>query len=406
MDAIQGVTLLTASNWEVWKVEIKVSLMHYGAWEFIEKEESNPEVEAKLSWRDRCDLKLRKDRAFTLIYQNISNEFKPLISGTTDGAEAWKILQEHFEPNTRARKIQLLDEFFGTRYVPGENLGLFICRVKRSAERLREVGHDLPPLYQGYQMIRSLPDDFRTTVQAIYRWSDKDFVPDKIEAELLLEENRLGVVKKDLEDVSTFAFSDEVKHKIKKQKSKFQPKSLDVNSNSYVKSSKQVVKSSNVNLADEENKVVETINVRFDEGKKGVDSGKTFTGPVRNYLLKDFPEDGDIFSAVGDRADHPEADSERDTRTDGAGSESQTVETPTLRPCVSIPWIRKPVERKDRSRKDIYYFVEGSNARLRSFNEIQKYCKDNNIEYDQNLFNFSGKNSSSGKVADLLNLPL
>ncbi|GFR24807.1 uncharacterized protein TNCT_330231, partial [Trichonephila clavata] len=200
MDAIQGVTLLTASNWEVWKVEIKVSLMHYGAWEFIEKEESNPEVEAKLSWRDRCDLKLRKDRAFTLIYQNISNEFKPLLSGTR----------------------------------------------MRSAERLREVGHDLPPLYQGYQMIRSLPDDFRTTVQAIYRWSDKDFVPDKIEAELLLEENRLGVVKKDLEDVSTFAFSDEVKHKIKKQKSKFQPKSLDVNSNSYVKSSKQVVKSSNV----------------------------------------------------------------------------------------------------------------------------------------------------------------
>ncbi|GFQ78814.1 hypothetical protein TNCT_20321 [Trichonephila clavata] len=96
----------------------------------------------------------------------------------------------------------------------------------------------------------------------------------------------------------------------------------------------------------EENKVVETINVRFDEGKKGVDSGKTFTGPMRNYLLKDFPEDGDIFSAVGDRADHPEADSERDTRTDGAGSESQTVETPTLRPCVSIPWIRKPVEKE------------------------------------------------------------
>ncbi|GFR20428.1 hypothetical protein TNCT_501301 [Trichonephila clavata] len=246
-------------------------------------------------------------------------------------------------------------------------------------------------------MIRSLPDDFRT-VQAIYRWSDKDFVPDKIEAELLLEENRLGVVKKDLEDVSTFAFSDEMKHKIKKQKSKFKLKNLDVNSNSNVKPSKQVVKSSNV--------VIETINARFDEGKRGVDSGKTFTGTVRNYLLKDFPEDGDIFFAVGDRADHPEADSERDTRPGGAGSESQTGGTHTLRPCASIPWIRKPVERKDKSRTDIYYFVESSNARLRSFNEVQKYCKDNNIDYDQNLFNFSGKNSSSGKVADLLNLPL
>ncbi|GFV23395.1 retrovirus-related Pol polyprotein from transposon TNT 1-94 [Trichonephila clavipes] len=156
----------------------------------------------------------------------------------------------------------------------------------------------------------------------------------------------------------------------------------------------------------EENKVIETINVRFDEGKRGVDSGKTFTGPARNYLLKDFPEEGDIFSAVDDRAVDPEAGSERDTRPSGADSESQAGGTHTLRPCASIPWIRKPVERKDRSRTDIYYFVEGSNVRLRSFNEVQKYCKDKNIDYDQNLFNFSGKNSSSGKVTNLLNLPL
>ncbi|GFU91903.1 retrovirus-related Pol polyprotein from transposon TNT 1-94 [Trichonephila clavipes] len=382
----------------------------------------------------------------------------------------------------------------------------------------------------------------------LHRWSDKDFVPDEIEAELLLEENRL--VKKDLEDVSTFAFSDEVKRKMK-QKSKFKSKNVDVNSNSSGKSSNQV-KISNVVIATnknksvhglpelsgltencipcklaksrrvsfkpidewrvaerynltaldgiktllnesgirlkfwaealicfsytwnrvyhkgykktpfelyggkrpsvshlkkfgylafigvpkqlrrkldmraklgimlgyalstkgyriwliEENKVVETINVRFDEGKRGVDSEKTFTGPVKNYLLKDFPEDGDIFSAVGDRADHPEAGSERDTRPGGADSESQTGGTHTLRPCASIPWIRKPVERKDRSRTDIYYFVEGSNVRLRSFNEVQKHCKDKNIDYDQNLFNFSGKNSSSGKVTDLLNVPL
>ncbi|GFW61193.1 retrovirus-related Pol polyprotein from transposon TNT 1-94 [Trichonephila clavipes] len=92
MDVVQG--LLTASNWEVWKVEARVSLMHYGAWEFLKKGEERRTEEAKLSWRDR--------------------------------------------------------------YIPGENLGLFICHVKHSAKRLREVGHDLPPLYQGYQMIRSL----------------------------------------------------------------------------------------------------------------------------------------------------------------------------------------------------------------------------------------------------------
>ncbi|GFT70819.1 retrovirus-related Pol polyprotein from transposon TNT 1-94 [Trichonephila clavipes] len=87
----------------------------------------------------------------------------------------------------------------------------------------------------------------------------------------------------------------------------------------------------------EENKVVETIN--------------------------DFPEDGDIFSAVGDRAHHPEAGSERDIRPGGAGSESQTGGTHTLRPCASIPWIPRPLERKDRSRTDTHYFVEGSNEK-------------------------------------------
>ncbi|GFW27379.1 uncharacterized protein TNCV_590731 [Trichonephila clavipes] len=210
MDVIQGVTLLTASTWEVWKVEARVSLKHYGAWEFIEEEEErSPEEEAKLSWRDRSDLKLRKDRAFTLIYQSVSKEFKPLISGTTDA----------------------------------------FCRAFKESWR-----HDLPPLYQGYQMIRSLPDDFRSTEQAIYRWSDKDFVPDKIEAELLLEENRLGVVKKNLEDVSIFAFSDEVKRKMK-QKSKFKSKNVNVNSNSSGKSSNQV-KNSTVVIATNKNKSV------------------------------------------------------------------------------------------------------------------------------------------------------
>ncbi|GFS68757.1 retrovirus-related Pol polyprotein from transposon TNT 1-94 [Trichonephila clavipes] len=435
--------------------------MHYGAWEFIGKKERSPEEEAKLSWRDRSDLKLRKDRAFTLIYQSVSNEFKPLISSTTD------------VPDTFLAKI-------------------FICRVKRSAELLREVGHDLPALYQGYQMIRSLPDDFRSTVQAIYRWSDKDFVPDKIEAELLLEENRLGVVKKDLEDVSTFAFSDEVKHDYSRKVTVFPLKNKSDVFQTFVKFQRRAERFLNkkvisvrtnrglefcsgefrVFLEDlgidhektyspEMNGVAERYSLTALDGiktlsnengisqkfwaealicfsytwnrichkgckktpfelhggkrpsvshlkrfgclafvvvpkqlrrkldiraKLGIMLGYTLsTKGYRIWLIeenKDFPEDDDIFSTVGDRADHQEAGSEKDTRPGGADSENQTGGTHTLRPCASIPWIRKPVERKDRSLTDIYYFVEGSNVRL------------------------SGKNSSSGKVTDLLNLPL
>ncbi|GFT70820.1 hypothetical protein TNCV_4163111 [Trichonephila clavipes] len=72
MDVVQDVTLLTASNWEVWKVEARASLMHYGAWEFIKKgEERSPEGGAKLSWRDQSDLKLRKYHAFFHSYISV-----------------------------------------------------------------------------------------------------------------------------------------------------------------------------------------------------------------------------------------------------------------------------------------------------------------------------------------------
>ncbi|CAL1270566.1 unnamed protein product, partial [Larinioides sclopetarius] len=122
----------------------------------------------------------------------------------TNGAEAWRILKQHFEPTTRARVIQLLDDFFSTRFESGEALGLFLCRVKQSAERLREAGHQLPPLYQGYQMIRSLPEEFQAIVQSIYRWTDAEFQPEKIESELLLEDNRLQLSRQDFRNMKLF----------------------------------------------------------------------------------------------------------------------------------------------------------------------------------------------------------
>ena len=65
-----------------------------------------------------------------------------------------------------------------------------------------------------------------------------------------------------------------------------------------------------------------------------------------------------------------------------------------------LPWIRKAVKRKDGSRIDIYYTIQGTNLRLRSYNDVKKYCEKKNIEYNPNFFNFSGANSYSGKVSD------
>ena len=64
--ALNNITLLTSSNWESWKIEIKVILMHFGVWKFIESPEA--ETEEKLTWREREDLRLRKNRAYISKY--------------------------------------------------------------------------------------------------------------------------------------------------------------------------------------------------------------------------------------------------------------------------------------------------------------------------------------------------
>ncbi|GFX42653.1 retrovirus-related Pol polyprotein from transposon TNT 1-94 [Trichonephila clavipes] len=198
MEFNNQISVLTPNNWNTWKHDMQVLLMHYGCWQFIiQTKPGQPDEEA--TYKEKLDLQLRKDRCYTLIYTNISSDLKNLITETTDGVAAWKILKDHFEPVTRARVIQLLDQFFGTKYQPGEDVGIFIYRVKTAATRLQEAGHKLDDLYIGFQLIRWLPQEFQSTVQQIYRWKEEDFRVVKIEAELILEANRLQLMKQDLE---------------------------------------------------------------------------------------------------------------------------------------------------------------------------------------------------------------
>ncbi|GFV76765.1 retrovirus-related Pol polyprotein from transposon TNT 1-94 [Trichonephila clavipes] len=198
MEFNNQISVLTQNNWNTWKHDMQVLLMHYGCWQFIiQTKPEQPDEEA--TYKEKLDLQLRKDRCYTLIYTNISSDLKNLITETTDGVAAWKILKDHFEPVTRARVIQLLDQFFWNKIPTREDVGIFISRVKTAATRLQEAGHKLDDLYIGFQLIRWLPQEFQSTVQQIYRWKEEDFRVVKIEAELILEANRLQLMKQDLE---------------------------------------------------------------------------------------------------------------------------------------------------------------------------------------------------------------
>ncbi|GIX96862.1 hypothetical protein CEXT_571641 [Caerostris extrusa] len=79
-----------------------------------------------------------------------------------------------------------------------------------------DAGHPLEDMYLASQSI--IDCDFQGIVQILCSWSDKDFKLDKIEMELIAEENRIRQLKTDMNKVeidnSVDAFV--VNHKINK----------------------------------------------------------------------------------------------------------------------------------------------------------------------------------------------
>ncbi|GFW42287.1 retrovirus-related Pol polyprotein from transposon TNT 1-94 [Trichonephila clavipes] len=150
----------------------------------------------------------------------------------------------------------------------------------------------------------------------------------------------------------------------------------------------------------DENKLVETINVRFDENKRGINFRQKVNSNLGyNLNLPDYYDDED------------DSDRAKDSLTSRLVSKTST-ETPStsekpdvssdnhsLILCTEVKWIRN-IGRKVTG-SNVYYSIEGEATRLKSFNEIERYCKRHNIKYDPSLFNFRKDNIESQGFSDL-----
>ncbi|GFT11200.1 hypothetical protein TNCV_1143461 [Trichonephila clavipes] len=385
MEFNNQISVLTPNNWNTWKHDMQVLLMHYGCWQFIiQTKPEQPDEEA--TYKEKLDLQLRKDRCYTLIYTNISSDLKNLITETTDGVAAWKILKDHFEPVTRAR----------------------------------------------------------STVQQIYRWKEDGFRVVKIEAELILEANRLQLMKQDLEKAKNAYLSS-----FTLKKSKTLPGATAAAHGNQM--ARMITKRKVVRFCEAECSLLELdkqlvtssilFEENFDKGVWVIDTAATShfcndkslfldLKPITNMKMslatedKSCPVEGigtlrfrtKVNSNLGynlNLPDYYEDDSDRakDSLTSRLVSKTST-ETPStsekpdvssdnhsLIPCTQVKWIRN-IGRKVTG-SNVYYSIEGEATRLKSFNEIERYCKRHNIEYDPSLFNFRKNNAESQGFSDL-----
>ncbi|GFT67928.1 hypothetical protein TNCV_2286581 [Trichonephila clavipes] len=341
MEFNNQISVLTQNNWNTWKHDMQVLLMHYGCWQFIiQTKPEQPDEEA--TYKEKLDLQLRKDRCYTLIYTNISSDLKNLITETTDGVAAWKILKDHFEPVTRAT-------------------------------------------------------EFQSTVQQIYRWKEEDFRVVKIEAELILEANRLQLMKQDLEKAENAYLSSFTSKKSKtlpgataaahgdpNGKNDYQKKSefdkgvwvIDTAATSHFCNDKSLfldlkpITNMKMSLATEDKSCpvegIGTLRFRGINFRQKVNSNLGY-----NLNLPDYYDDEDDSDRVKDSLTSRLV-SKTSTETPSTSEKPDvSSDNHSLIPCTEVKWIRN-IGRKVTG-SNVYYSIEGEATRLKSFNEIERY---------------------------------
>ncbi|GFR06804.1 retrovirus-related Pol polyprotein from transposon RE1 [Trichonephila clavata] len=219
-----------------------------------------------------------------------------------------------------------------------------------------------------------LPQEFQSTVQQIYRWKEEDFTAVKIEAELILEANRLQLMKQDLEKTETVYFSNFLSTK---------------------KLSK--IPSLVVRLQLLQIQVVKP-NIRKRTVRKGIDfKPKTNGYPRLDLNFPDYDDEEDDFDTVRDSlASRLVSKTSTETPSTSFEKPDLSSDNRSLIPCSEVKWIRNIG--REVTGSNVYYGIAGTATRLRSFNEIERYCNKNNIQYDPSLFDFRKEDTESQEV--------
>ncbi|UYV65931.1 hypothetical protein LAZ67_3005907 [Cordylochernes scorpioides] len=184
MAAVSAITAavekLNGQNYRSWKYNIKMLLIEKGLWDVMFKDEDTQDAK----------LKAQKDRALTVIALSINTEHQIHIIDCSSPQDAWKNLEQVFEPKSRSRILQLKKQFVNIKLQTGESMLDYLNRLKICTDHLKEAGAEVDDQDIAYSMLSGLPDSFDTLVMSFGNVEDSDFTSNKVRNTLLTEYER------------------------------------------------------------------------------------------------------------------------------------------------------------------------------------------------------------------------
>ncbi|UYV71336.1 hypothetical protein LAZ67_8002677 [Cordylochernes scorpioides] len=184
MAAVSAITAavekLNGQNYRSWKYNIKILLIEKGLWDVMFKDEDTQDAQ----------LKAQKDKALAVIALSINTEHQIHIIDFSSPQDAWKNLEQVFEPKSRSRILQLKKQFVNIKLQTGESMLDYLNRLKICTDHLKEAGAEVDDQDIAYSMLSGLSDSFDTLVMSFGNVEDSDFTSNKVRNTLLTEYER------------------------------------------------------------------------------------------------------------------------------------------------------------------------------------------------------------------------
>ncbi|GFR14224.1 retrovirus-related Pol polyprotein from transposon TNT 1-94 [Trichonephila clavata] len=430
---------LEGQNYVSWANDVKYLLMERQVWNIVDEKEIEPKLDASTdaeAVKEVKNFKARKQIAMSIIYLNIDSSHRRIVE-RIDPVEARKVLKTYYQPDSKAHHMEVYSSLMNCHILSEESISLFSTRLLRIYEELRDLDEDFSERYVTFQLLRYLPPQFDSIVQTILRLNDVKFVYKDVVSELVAEEARLKLRNMDM-NKEIAAQSTRMESKKRNIKTCYQCQSPDhlkkncpeltsrrtTMKNSYrsprchftprnVKGSYQHGKrcqSPNRQRQSWNNqrRRNQTPNQRNNfhhrdasPEAESIPFQKPHSGAVLEpvYLMfepfEPFPDEDSRHERIVKEASDKSSVATPESSEDETDEDSPDTHKPSTK---TVNWFRKLVPRPDGSRTDVYYYQEGCTKRLRTLKDIEKYCKDHNLTFDSDIFNFSQSDMFHGVI--------
>ncbi|UYV77314.1 hypothetical protein LAZ67_15000474 [Cordylochernes scorpioides] len=154
---------LNSENYETWKMQMKMILIHSELWEYANSIRIKPETEVESNEWEKNDQK-----ALATIVLSLSPSEIIHVKRCKTSAEAWKLLNEVHQPKGPATKVFLTKQLILLKMKPNERMQDYLNKFSSLADKLSEMDAQVPEDFLSILPLCSLPESyegFRTAIE-------------------------------------------------------------------------------------------------------------------------------------------------------------------------------------------------------------------------------------------------